>query len=230
LRIATWNLEWAKPSTPRHQRALAHLESVGADVIVTTEDSVHDWPAFSHRVDGGSDWGYRKVGERRKVIAWSTSPWTDVEVVDNGAMRGRFVAATTSVAGVELRVLAVCIPWRDAHVSTGRRDRQIWTDHVEFCHQLGEVVGSIDGPFVVTGDFNQRIPRRRQPQYVFDALTASLGHGVSIDTAGEFAIGTLIDHVASSEHLSVTAVDPWSNVIDGHRISDHTGMSVDLAT
>lgn len=228
MRIATWNLEWAKPGTLRHGRALAQLKSVGADVIVTTEDSVHDWTSFPYRIDGGSDWGYPQVAGRRKVIAWSRRPWTDVEVVDDGAMHGRFVTASTSAAGVDLRVVAVCIPWRDAHVRTGRRNREIWADHVEFCLRLGEIVRSIDGPFVVAGDFNQRVPRRRQPHRVFDALTSALSGRVTIDTAGELTAGTLIDHVASSEHLTAKGVDPWPNVMDGHRISDHSGVAVDL--
>jgi len=94
MRVATWNLEWAKPGTPRHDRVLAHLESVDADVVITCEDSVHDWDAY---------------------------------------------------------------------------------------------------PF---------------------------------DTAGETNEGQLIDHVASSKELTVVSVDAWPNVIDGHRITDDSGVAV----
>ena len=74
LRIATWNLEWATPGSGRHERAVRHLVGLDADIIVTTEDSVHEWDAYPHRIDGGPDWGYPIKGQRRKVIAWSRTP------------------------------------------------------------------------------------------------------------------------------------------------------------
>jgi len=76
VRVATWNLEWAKPGSRRHQRCLEQLESVDADVVVTTEHSLTDWEAYPHRVDAGTDWGYPIVDGRRKVIAWSRAPVT----------------------------------------------------------------------------------------------------------------------------------------------------------
>jgi hypothetical protein len=34
-----------------------------------------------------------------------------------------------------IRFVGVCIPWRDAHVRTGRRDRAPWEDHLRFLEQ-----------------------------------------------------------------------------------------------
>ena len=227
--IATWNLEWAAPGTARHDRALAHLESVGAGIVVTTEDSLHDWDRYPYRIDGGPDWGYRIVEGRRKVIAWSRAPWSDVVVFDDGACKGRFVRGRTTIDGLELHVLAVCIPWRDAHVRTGRRDRKGWDEHIEFCDALRSQIADAvaDGPTVIAGDFNQRIPRVNQPIRAADALADALAL-VGIPTAGEQAAGRLIDHIATSEHFDVRRVVSWSNVIDGYRITDHSGAAVDL--
>lgn len=226
MRVATWNLEWATPGTDRHRRAIEHLASVDADVVVTTEHSILDWAAYPYRIDGGDEWGYSMVEGRRKVICWSKQPWTNASTVDTGAMKGRFVAATTSVGNSEVRVFGVCIPWRDAHVRTGRRDRAIWDDHREFCDSLGPLIRAESGALIVAGDFNQRIPRSRQPQRVFDALEAALPE-LTVDTAGEFEVGKLIDHIASSSGLEAVASTAWSNVIEGKRLTDHSGAAVD---
>jgi hypothetical protein len=106
IRVATWNLEWAKPGSARGRRAVEHLESVGADIVVTTEDYVHDWPAYPHRCDGGEDWGYRQVEGRRKAIAWSKSEWRSTSVIPQGAMAARFVSAVTRVDDVDVTVIA----------------------------------------------------------------------------------------------------------------------------
>jgi len=227
MRIATWNLEWAIPGTSRHRRALGQLEAVDADIVVTTEDSLHDWAAYPHHVDGGPEWGYQIVEGRRKVIAWSRAPWTDVGHIDDGATCGRYVRAVTRVDDLEFNVLAVCIPWRDAHVRSGRGDQSPWAEHVEFCSVLlGEILDTAcRGPTVVVGDFNQRIPRVRQPITVAEALTAAIGP-LRVATSGEQEAGRLIDHVAHSSDLTTTHVDTWSNVIEGNRLSDHTGSAV----
>ncbi|TDT14607.1 endonuclease/exonuclease/phosphatase family metal-dependent hydrolase [Ilumatobacter fluminis] len=229
MRVATWNLEWAVPGTERHGGALRQLESVDADIVVTTEDSLHDWEPYPHRVDGGADWGYRFVDGRRKVIAWSRSPWSDVEVVERGACRGRFVRARTVAHGVDVQVLAVCIPWRDAHVRSGRRDRTGWDEHLEFCEELGNQIDATtaEGPTIVAGDFNQRIPRGSQPLRVAEALADCLGQ-VTVATSGEQQAGRLIDHIAVSRHFAVEAVQSWPNQIDGHRLTDHSGAAVEI--
>ena len=229
IRVGTWNLEWAKPGTRRHSKALAHLESLDADVIVTTEEYLHEWPAYPHRIDGGPDWGYRRVDGRRKVIGWARTPWSDTRTIDHGATAGRFVAGRTSLDGVSIDVLAVCIPWRDAHVRSGRQDRNVWDEHLEFCETLGHEITDrlADGPVVVAGDFNQRVPRHRQPVRVAEALTRAL-EPLGVTTKGEQTVGSLIDHVACSSALRAVDVVAWPNTIDEVRISDHSGVAADL--
>lgn len=227
--IATWNLEWAKPGTERHACALAQLTELDADVVVTTEDSTHDWEEYPYRMDAGPDWGYPTHGNRRKVIAWSRTPWTERKELDAPATRGRFVGGVVQLDGLAVNVLAVCIPWSDAHVRTGRRDAKRWAEHLEFCAALQPVViaAAAAGLTIVAGDFNQRIPRTRQPPDVASALDDALGP-LRVSTAGEQTVGRLIDHVAVSPTVTVLDVAAWSNIVDGHRISDHTGVAVTL--
>lgn len=229
IRIATWNLEWAKPGTDRHDRALAQLLDLDADVAVTTEDSTHDWEGYPYGIDAGPDWGYPTQGNRRKVIAWWRTPWIDRTELEAAATRGRFVGGVVHLEGLPVTVLAVCIPWRDAHVRTGRRDAAAWGEHLEFCTALRPSVSAAAaaGLTVVVGDFNQRIPRTRQPPDVASALVDALGP-LQVPTAGEHTVGRLIDHVAVTHAMTVVDVTAWSNVIDGQRLSDHAGVAVTL--
>lgn len=231
MRIATWNLQWAAPGSARHARALDQLVGLDADIIVTTEDSVHDWAPYPHRLDAGSDWGYPIREGRRKVIAWSRTPWIDRAELRASATRGRFVQGATKVGGSLVQILAVCIPWQNAHVRTGRRDRSMWGEHLEFCEALKPAVAeaATAGVTIVAGDFNQRIPRFGQPRVVAEALEDAL-RPLEIPTSGEHPVGRLIDHIAVGRDVVVRDVTAWPNIIDGHRISDHRGVAVSLDT
>ncbi len=227
VRIATWNLEWASPTSSRGRALRRHLDGIDADVTVTTEDHRSVWDRYPHAVDDGADWGYPIEPTRRKVIARSSTPWTDVRVIDDGAARGRLVAADTVIGDIAITVVAVCIPWAAAHVSTGRRDRARWDEHLEFCDVLGELLASLPATVVVAGDFNQAIPRRRQPHPVHDALMRTLD-GRHVVTAGATPVGPLIDHIAIGAQLEATDVRARPNVIEGVRLSDHAGVAATL--
>lgn len=177
VRIATWNLQWATPGSVRHERAIRHLGRFDADIIVTTEDSLHDWVEYPHRTDGGPDWGYPIRGQRREVIAWSRTPWVLHEHLDAASTQGRFVQGATSVGGMRYQVLGVCIPWQDAHVRSGRADRERWAEHIDYCEAFGPAITeSVSaGRTIVARDFNQRFPRVRQPLAAAQALTETLG-------------------------------------------------------
>lgn len=227
MRVATWNLQWAPPTSARHAAIRRHLEEVDADIVVATECYRADWNRYPFVVDAGSGWGYPIVEGRRKAAAWSATPWTDVRTVEHGATQGRLVVATTRVDGSELTVVAVCIPWAAAHVSTGRRNRKRWDEHLEFCATLLKVLREAPPHTVVVGDFNQAIPRRRQPVRVFDALTEAL-KGYRVVSAGDTEAGPLIDHVALGPGLIETGRVVWPNTLDGMAVSDHSGVAVEL--
>ena len=148
MRIATWNTKWAGPT---HGPTIAgDLVATKADVIVGTEVLVNLLPSYEHVVDAGTGWGYELPdGRRRKVAMWSANPWTDVTTFDDpAAPGGRLIAATTETDVGPIRVVGVCIPWRDANVATGRRDRESWEDHLAFLSALPSMTstsGSLKG-------------------------------------------------------------------------------------
>lgn len=223
ITVATWNVEWAAAGTRRGDRVAGILASVG-DVLVVTECTLDVLPP-GHVVTGGSDWGYRvDDASRRKVALWSRWPWVDVDDVGHPDLPpGRFVAATTATPIGELRIVGVCIPWAGAHVSSGRRDRRQWEDHELFLQALPEVLAEQPGPLVVAGDFNQRLPRRRQPERVHQLLLDALGD-LQVVTAGETDVGFLIDHIAVGDGLATGAptIIPSRDAVG--QLSDHHGV------
>jgi len=225
--VATWNLEWARPGTARGRRVTAVLDGL-ADVLIVTECELGTLPS-GHVVDGGTDWGYRLPGpDRRKVALWSRHPWTDPTSFErDGLPPGRLVAATTTTPIGPLHVVGVCIPWRGAHVTTGRQDRGPGGEHESFLTHLADVGAGLAGPFVLAGDFNQRIPRASQPQHLVTQLETVLA-GTSVPTAGDTQLGRLIDHVALGRGLSARRVELVPQRDEGGPRSDHVGAVVDV--
>ncbi len=230
MNLLVWNIEWAAPRSQRGRIIRAIIADLQPDLICMTEGTAAMLPDSGHTIEASADYGYGATGERRKVLLWSRSPWTDVDRVGDEEMPGgRFVVGTTR----GLRVVGVCIPWRDAHVRTGRKDRAPWEDHLSYLAGLGRVLASTPGPALVAGDFNQRLPRRRQPKPVHEALKGAMSSWGRIISAGVLDNeGTdLIDHVAVGPGLdgTVTGTIPRTTP-HGLRLSDHPGVLVEVRT
>lgn len=228
-RLGTWNTQWAVPSTPLGNAVSGVLKDLGCNVMVLTEVLLGLLPTTGHRLDAETDWGYQLTQpDRRKVAIWSTAPWRDPDVIGHPELPGgRFVAATTDTPLGALRVVGVCIPWAGAHVTTGRCDRSQWGDHLRYLDGLRQLLGDQPRPLVVAGDFNQRIPRDRQPQRASEALYDAL-HGLGVATAGETTHGPLIDHVATNPSLRASNLEIVSKHGDTGELSDHHGAVLDL--
>ncbi|MBU6284147.1 endonuclease/exonuclease/phosphatase family protein [bacterium] len=228
--LATWNLEWAKPA-----KRDAIRDRIGAwqsDILVVTEGDHGVLPSGGHVADGGTTWGYPVVkAERRKVILWSRWPLEHVSTdVPTDVRCGRLVDATVASPVGPVRVLAVCIPWRDAHVRTGIDPHgRPWREHRRFVAHLGDVIAGhpVGTPLVVMGDFNQRLPRARQPAEVHGALVAALGP-LTVVTAGANPLPGLsrreVDHVAISDDLVAEEVFGVDRHDAGRTLSDHDAV------
>lgn len=230
VRVATWNTEWATATSERGARVGALIRAIDAEVFVVTEGSAALLPTNGHVMDGGDQWGYGQEPRRRKVLAWSRSPWHDVGRLEHGAGAGRVVMGTTDTSVGPVQVIAVCIPWRDCHVRIGRRNTVPWAEHIECCAQLKAMARSpaTDRPTVAAGDFNQRVPRHGQPVEVFEALEHAL-HGLTVQTGDVTAVGRLIDHIATTDRLVGSTVRAWPGKNEQGSLSDHLGVVLELS-
>jgi len=235
VRVALWNVEWARAGSPRGEAVRARLAATAADVLMVAEGEAALLPADT----GGDvlasepDYGYPPVAGRRKVLLWSRTGWRDTDVRGDARLPpGRYAAGTTTAGGAPLRVVGVCVPWRDAHVRTGRRDRSPWEDHGLYLEALGPLLArerARHARLAVVGDLNQRIPRRGQPRAMAAALDAALA-GLEVVTAGHRCEDrALVDHVAVTPALCVRAVTALPRHDGVRRLSDHDALLVDLA-
>lgn len=229
MKIATWNAEWAKASGSRGRRVAAEILSCSSEVFVLTEGGRSLLPTHGHVVDAGDDWGYDvKDKSQRKVLMWSENPWTEIDVIGSPSLpSGRFVIASTETTIGPIRVIGVCIPYYGAHVATGNKNRRQWEVHEIYLHELKKLIVDVPGPFVITGDYNQRIPAGRQPKVV-SALLDELLHDLVVPTAGHVD-PPLIDHVAHSSDLVSKVVRTIPATNSEGKLSDHTGVWVELS-
>ena len=242
VRIGTWNTEWAKPGSVKGERVGALLAEPDCDILCVTEGYAKLLPAAGHTIDAGSDWGYAAEEGRRKVLLWSKKPWSG-PWSEIGPARsdwfpsGRIVGGTTQTKAGPLMVIGVCIPWADAHVRTGRKDRVRWEDHerwlvgFEYWCRRRTIERTI-----VLGDFNQRIPRPPKswvPKWVYDLLRSTFEE-LTFATAGKLegapGSGLAIDHIAHSPDMAlVSDIGNWPKRDDQSKpLSDHFGVWAEL--
>lgn len=192
--------------------------------MVLTETTDGLIPSGGYVARGGADWGYEVGPDRRKVVLWSRWPITDVssEISEPG---GRHVCATIATPAGPIRLHAVCVPWAQAHVSGGQRNRKVWEDHLSYLMSLGQLLrqeserpGMAGLPVIVAGDINQREqPRPFGSHKVRKAWADALAEaGLTVVTDE-----TMIDKVAVSTGLS--ASDP--SIFPPERMSDHHAVS-----
>jgi endonuclease/exonuclease/phosphatase family metal-dependent hydrolase len=231
LKVGTWNVAWRIPSSAAAATMRERLFASDLDVACLTEAAADFLDGNGHVETSSADYGYPLLGNRRKVLLWSKQPWEDVDILGDPHMPpGRFIAGRTQTAMGPVLFIGVCIPWSAAHVSTGRQDRTRWEDHLAYLSGLECYLSRQEGPFVVLGDFNQAIPRRRAPRHVFNALQAAVLGKVNVFTADEIeGHGYAIDHVCGSGGFECEWVSGLSAFdAAGKRLSDHFGLTVNL--
>jgi exonuclease III len=234
LSVVVWNVEWARPNSDRGRLIRKCIEEANPDVLCVTEGFTELLPDSGHVIESHPDYGYQIHKGRRKVMLWSRAPWSHVDRLGSEKLpSGRFIAGKTSTGVGQLQVYGVCIPWRDAHVRSGRKDRRAWEDHKLYLSGLDRILAgrNEDKRAIVVGDFNQRIPRSRTPIDVHESLIGTFNREFSICTAGviEEVDSLAIDHVAHTPSLQFRnrwAIPRISS--GGVRLSDHFGLVVVL--
>jgi endonuclease/exonuclease/phosphatase family metal-dependent hydrolase len=230
MKVATWNAGWASPAGAKGQTIRSILTDLRADVIVLTEADLELVPDGGEVVDAYGDWGYpAKRTSARKVLMWSSRGWSGVDHVGGGELPpGRWVAATTDSDVGPVRIVGVCIPWSNAMVGK-QAGTERWSEHRAYLQGAAGLLARQPRPLIVAGDFNQRIPRARQPRDVADCLAEALD-GMLVPTQGDHDVGRLIDHIAHSPDLDLIddSLVTLPNVVHGRVLTDHTGVVLDL--
>ncbi len=230
MRCVVWNTAWAVPHKTRGQLLKELIQGRNPDVVCLTEAKAGLLPDSGYLIESDPDYGYPIKEGRRKVLLWSSLPWDEVSIHDDlNFPSGRIVSGVTG--GV--RFIGVCISWTAAHVSTGRKDRKNWEDHLLYLDALKELLSDLlkKGPLVVTGDFNQRVPKARQPMYAYEKLKEVLSLGLQVHTAGPLgpAGDHLIDHIAATPDLQVNNIDVLDQQYSEEiRLSDHHGIVAEI--
>lgn len=119
------------------------IKSSGADIVVVMESL----PLFEHLADLATVYPARAGCSEAKtcdLMLLSRTPLSNVEIQDLGpTWRNRLISATTTVSGKSFTAVA-------AHMVKPYFDLAA----VEEAHTLLRVLNAIDGPLVLTGDFN----------------------------------------------------------------------------
>ena len=208
LKISCWNSDWATPSS---KRGKFFIDKFDSDIICLTEGYESLLPKEGFIISSSEDYGYPITEGRRKVILWSKNKWTDIDQLGSEKIpSGRFISGTTN----GIKIIGVCIPWRFAHVSTGRKDRKPWEDHLSFIENLNLEKKRT----ILLGDFNQNIPKKSQPQVAYSALKNFI-NGMDLLTSNMGLI-----HIVVSNDLKA---DNVQKILTGSN-SDHNGISCSI--
>ena len=233
IRVATWNLKWAKPDSDRGRACEERLREVDADIVCLTEAYENSFQSFDGQsASSNPDTGYPIHKGRRKVVIWSR--WGLANVDDLGSDQlpsGRFVSATVQHC-VLLSLVGVCIPWKDAHVKGGHQNRERWEDHSIYLSALNDVPQFKPNAFptIVFGDFNQRMSGKYARKDVHEQLKQTFGHfaiptGDLQDTDGKSAI----DHIAIRGNVELVDTGVISRFDSNQKeLSDHFGTWCDV--
>ena len=205
LKISCWNSEWA---SLKSRRGKFFRNQFNSDVICVTEGYESLLPNDGYVISSNENYGYKIKKGRRKVILWSKSEWSDIDKLCSKKIpTGRYISGIT----MGIRFIGICIPWRFAHVSTGRKDRKPWEDHLTFIENLKITKNKT----ILMGDFNQHIPKTYQPNDVYFDLN-KLIKGMTLLTSN-MGLG----HIAISHELKASEV---LKIPTGSN-SDHDGVS-----
>ena len=226
IKLLLWNVEWRKPNTPAGKYIQHYVNSISPEIICYTEVCDGLFPEQGYLIESDCDYGY-KNRQGRKVSIWSSEPWSEVDSTGSKELpSGRFVTGIN----MGIRFIGVCIPWRDAHVRTGRKDRTAWQDHSDYLTALHKLVVDYqkdNTPICIMGDYNQRIPRTNQPEIVFTQLNLLLDGNFKTATAEILDPDEkqLIDHISTTAHLEVHVNHIHPKVTaEGLTLSDHVGV------
>lgn len=254
MRIATWNLERPKARSLEKNKALqARMRAVDADIWILTETNACVSPGSDYQcvqskpIDGPE---YYAPGENRTTI-WSRFPIKrSLETHDPETA----VCVELEHAGISMLIYGTILPYHAAgtkyryrHEGTVVVGRKCWQLHYESIKRHAAEWRQLREEFpahslCVGGDLNQNRDGRRwygTKQGREDLGKALAEANLTCETAGTVEsieggiLNPTVDHICLAGELSTRAATvrgwPPGNTIAGRRLSDHTGVYVDIA-
>ena len=235
MSLVNWNVEWATPRSQQTPEIRRRIDGYSPDIVCLTETHTDLLSSGGHVICSRADYGYKTRMNMRKVMLWSREPWERVDDLGLGAMPpGRYVSGVTRTPVGEVTVIGTCIPWRGSRTEArrGSERKRHWEDHARYLDGLSELLKGVqDRPFIVTGDFNQRIGQGKYvPPDLRSALQDAMPEHVTIATSALGHRGRrCIDHMALSEEFVAESLCVISNITGGSKLSDHCGVAAILS-
>lgn len=230
MRLLTWNIQWNKSSASKAKKIKEIIKSFNPDVVCLTE-CYDDFFDYGHTACSQESYGYPIKQGRRKVLLWSKEFFSDTDEIGNSEFpSGRFIKATTRIQSHEFDIIGVCVPWRAAHVTTGRKDRQPWEDHITYLKALEEyLLNKVKKPTFLIGDFNQTLEKTVQHHLAYKQFVNTIKH-FSPNPNGIQSVGQFrqIDHIFCSKSISIQRIQNIPAIQDGLCLSDHHGLYADF--
>ena len=242
MKVVNWNVQWATPGSARSPCILERIQSHDPEVICLTETSKNLLGGCGYSIWPQPYSGGPVIQGRRKVLLWSRRPWRKIDWSGHPAMPpGRYVSGITQTSIGDVMVIGVCIPWHNANVNVGARDKGPWEEHSTYLSGLASILNrKAQCPVVLAGDFNQQIGQRNRPypplsnpvrDELQETMIAGQTPGLTIATAGLGMRGRrAIDHIAIGGDLSASSLTTIDNLDGDRRLSDHFGVVADLYT
>ncbi|RUT32440.1 endonuclease/exonuclease/phosphatase family protein [Arsenicitalea aurantiaca] len=227
--VACWNAAWHSSRSWQGKAISQRILASGAEIVCIPECQGELLEGEWHVARSETNYGYPIVPGRSKVTLWSRNGWRDIErTASRGMPGGRFVAATTATSLGAVRVIGVCVPWYAAHVSTGRRDRRPWEDHIAYLKALAPPSAS-SLPLIMLGDFNQAVPNRRAPAEAVSLLETALAD-LTVHTSGVVSglSRPSVCHIASTRPFVAAKTIGIAAETERGPLSDHDGLIVEF--
>jgi hypothetical protein len=241
IRIANWNLERASGSV-RPDRIRDQMAKIQAEIWILTETRDSLSPGTEYRCVATSAAKARGENDERWVSIWTTLPTAAPRATSDEDYAA--CAIVTLHSGASLAVYGTVLPWR----GSSWRDKPS-ANACAFDAALGAQAQdwrdlnadqSLAG-LCVAGDFNQDLSATH---YYWSRAARHSLHAALEDndlvalTAGDTDpvrvlsnnAAACIDHICLSSAIAsrTDELHAWSPVIDGHKLSDHPGIRVDI--
>ncbi|MBE9029302.1 endonuclease/exonuclease/phosphatase family protein [filamentous cyanobacterium LEGE 11480] len=241
MRIVNWNVERPAISSPKNAMRIQHLLNLQPDIVVLTETSksVDLSPNFSGRFCSPSP---RKPREGEAVAAiWVRNDRFKVIQPIQTADPREAVCVELESKGQHYIVYGSIIPYHGAKGADGKSTR--WQEHKHTIRWHRSDWQKLRSQYpehhlIAAGDYNQH--RDGVGKYgtieVRRLLTDAL-HICNLNcvTEQDFVATTglsrrNLDHICLTDKLAgaVTDVLAWEGTINGTRLSDHNGITVEL--